>query len=400
MAAQLAFWSRPAATAMACLLVAACSSAPSSSPSGTSSATPAGASATPALEAAPIFVRKSGTRVLPGDWAVVAAADVNEDGKPDVVATTLASFGLGVLIGHGDGTFDDPADIDVSPTDFVRAADLDGDGHLDLVAAGERLAILRGTGDGTFEAPDYYDAGPHSADVELNLFGIAIADMTGDQSLDLVTTNWGASQLAILPGKGDGTFEAASLFPCVTCIQAAAVDLDRDGDTDVVTTSFIPPGPGSVFVFLNEGKGKLGKAVAYDPKGNAHALALGDLNRDGAVDAITGNDRTFNASVLLGRSDGTFGEARTYPAGNTHSIGVGDVDGDGNLDVMSASIFDTKVWFFRGVGDGSLVETQGVPALPAGGMALADLDGDGKLDLILGEANSDTNTQLIFAYLQ
>ena len=47
-----------------------------------------------------------------------------------------------------------------------------------------------------------------------------------------------------------------------------------------------------------------------------------------------------------------------------------------------------------------LVETQGVPALPANGMALADLDGDGKLDLILGEANSDTNTQLIFAYLQ
>jgi len=140
MAVQLASWSGPAATALACVLTAACGAGQTSPPGGTSGSTPTVVlSATPALEAAPAFARKSATHVLPGDWAVVAVADVNEDGKPDVVATTLTRFGMGVLIGQGDGTFADAADIEVAPTDFVRAADLDGDGHLDLIAAGLRF---------------------------------------------------------------------------------------------------------------------------------------------------------------------------------------------------------------------------------------------------------------------
>lgn len=391
-AVRVASLGRRVAAALACVTVAACGASGSPTPGTTPSP-----ESTPFLPAAPAFVRSSVTDILPGDWSVIATADANEDGKPDVLTTTLSRLGLGLLLGNGDGTFKEGADIEVAPSDFVRAADLDGDGHLDLIGAGEQLAVLRGNGDGTFKPPAYYDAGGHSADAELNVFGTTVADVNGDAIEDVIATNWRASRLAVFRGTGDGTLEPATFYPCATCINVAAADLDGDGDVDLATTSFMPGQPGSLFVFVNDGIGDFQGRASYDPKGNAHGLALADLNADGALDVITGNDRSYTVSVLLGTGDGTFGTARTYPAGNTHSIAVVDVDGDGRLDILSVSIDDAKVWFHRGTGDGSFVETQGIAAAVAGGLAAADMNGDGKPDLVLGSSNSH---QAISVYLQ
>ena len=97
------------------------------------------------------------------------------------------------------------------------------------------------------------------------------------------------------------------------------------------------------------------------------------------------------ALAQLGRGEGTFAEAKTYPAGNTHTIAVVDLDHDGRLDVLSGSFEHTKVWFYRGTGDGGLVGTQGIDTAPdtAQGLAAVDLNGDGKLDLALTESSVD-----------
>jgi len=78
---------------------------------------------------------------------------------------------------------------------------------------------------------------------------------------------------------------------------------------------------------------RLSEGVGYDPRGKVVAIALGDLNGDGALDVITGNDASNSLSVLVGGGDGTFADAQTYPAGNTHTVAVVDLDGDGKLDL-------------------------------------------------------------------
>ena len=97
------------------------------------------------------------------------------------------------------------------------------------------------------------------------------------------------------------------------------------------------------------------------------------------------------ALAQLGRGDGTFAEAKTYPAGNTHTVVAVDLDKDGKLDLLSASFKDTKIWFYRGIGDGGMTETQGIDTAPdtAQGLAAVDLNGDGKLDLALTESSVD-----------
>lgn len=384
----------PIATVIACLVLAACgasetTSAPASTPSAAETAVPSGKEI---AEPAPAFVHQYMTFVPVGESNDLAVADLNEDGKLDLV-TTSHLFGVVLLLGHGDGKFDAPLNLDVAPGDVVNAADLNGDGHMDLVAAGDQLTVLLGKGDGTFAPPVSYDAGSDVSNPKLNLHGLAVADLNADEIPDLVAVNWLTSQLSVLLGKGDGTLEPALLYSCPACLAVAAADLDLNGAVDVVAASYSPgfdpsfpaARPGSVFVLLNDGQGRLSEPVPYDSLGNAAAIALGDLNGDGALDVVTGNDRSYSVSVLLGRGDATFAPAQTYPAGHTYTVAVVDLDGDGKLDVLSGSFEDTNVRFYRGTGDGGLIETQGIEATPdvAQTIAAVDFNGDGKLDLVL-----------------
>lgn len=344
------------------------------------------------------FVRRDSKSINAGDWAVIDVADLNDDGRTDVVTTSRTIFGLGLLLGQGDGTFVKTPDIEVAPSDYVRAADLNRDGYIDLVGAGEQLAVLLGNGDGTFVSPAYYPVGDSSPAKELNLFGLDIADVNADQIPDIMVANWGDSKLGVLLGQGDGTFQPAILYSCRTCVQVAAGDLDDDGDFDVCATSFAIGALGRVMVFLNDGTGVFNEPVEYVPNGNAHAIALGDLNADGALDIVTGDDGSEKISVLLGLGDGTFAEAQTYAAGNTHVVAIADLNNDGLLDVLSGAIDHPGVGLYLGTGTAELIETEGIKSDFGNGMAVADLDGDGKLDLVLSSA--DGPFQIVSIFLQ
>ena len=335
----------------------------------------------------------------------IALADLNEDGNLDLVTASHTS-GVVVLFGHGDGTFEAAPDIKVAPGDVVRTADLNGDGHTDLVAAGDQLAVLLGKGDGTFSAPAFLAAGSDVSSPKLNLRGMVVADLNADAIPDLVAANWVTSEISVLLGNGDGSFQPPSLSSCPSCLAVAPGDVDGDGNVDVVAASFSPgtdPGtvarPGMVFVFLNDGAGGVSAPVGYDPSGNAATITLGDLNADGALDVVTGNDASDSLSVLLGNGDGTFAESQTYPTGNTYSVAVIDLDGDGRLDVLSGSPKQTKLWFYRGTGDGALVATQGIEVTPdvAQSVRAVDLNGDGKLDLALYYSGSRAVVSILLA---
>lgn len=324
-----------------------------------------------------------------GNSSDVVITNLNEDGNADLVVTSH-SQGVVAMLGDGAGTFTAIPDLGVDPSEIVRAADLNGDGHVDLVAAGDQLSVLLGAGDGTFAPVVSYDSGSDVSNTILNLLGLAVTDLNGDGSPDLVTVNYVTSQLSVLFGTAEGTFGAPVVLPCRGCVEVAADDLDADADPDIVTVNpgisyTMVMGQPSVAVFLNDGTGNLGEPVEYDPLGHAVTLALTDLNGDEAPDVVTGNDSSNTISVLIGNGDGTLGASTTYPSGNTHTVAVSDLDSDGTVDVLSGSFEENTVTVYNGTGDGRLIATPGVDAMSetARSLGVADFNGDGKPDLAL-----------------
>ena len=186
-------------------------------------------------------------------------ADVNGDGKLDLLAANLNNSTVGVLLGKGDGTFE-PVVTYASGGSFglsVATADVNGDDKPDVVVsscapAGHTscgfdnkhgvLGVLLGNGDGTLQSAVGYDSGGAYA------ASVTLADIDGDGNIDLVATNYGNGTVALLLGNGGGSFQpAVTFFPGTyspSTIQAA--DVNGDGRPDVVTG-----GIGAVGVLLN-----------------------------------------------------------------------------------------------------------------------------------------------------
>jgi len=189
----------------------------------------------------------------------VAIADVNGDKKPDLVVAnyclTECSYppvqgSVGVLLGNGNGTFKAvktyPSGGDGAVS--VAVADLNKDGKPDILVAncgpeacgpgspGGNVGVLIGNGNGTFKPVVNYPAANSP-------FDVVAADVNGDGKLDIVVSNWGtpnaatnAGAVTVLEGKGNGTFRPAQTFPSggAEAPSVAVADVNKDGRLDIV----------------------------------------------------------------------------------------------------------------------------------------------------------------------
>ena len=178
---------------------------------------------------------------MSGSGFELVATDVNKDGKLDLCIAMSDTTRVAVLLGKGDGTFVGAADYDttISSPYGIAVADLNHDGKADLVVtapASGRIAVATGNGDGTFNSPAIYAA-------TLSPFGgapspveVALADVNGDGSLDIVFTNSGNGMLGVLLNDGSGEFYGPSEFSVgVGAVAMAVADFNKDGWPDVVT---------------------------------------------------------------------------------------------------------------------------------------------------------------------
>jgi len=244
----------------------------------------------------------------------------------------------------------------------IAIADVNGDGKPDLVVSNNcadstcatdgTVAVLLGNGDGTFQAAVTYDSGGMETD------SVAVADLNGDGKPDLVAanfcsnatncSNFGPGSVSVLLGNGDGTFQTAVAYAAGgEAIFIAAEDVNGDGKPDVVIASCAGPGfgcaPGSVGVLLGNGDGTLQTVVNYPSGGDdPESLSLADVNGDGKLDAVVENEFSLSSlhggstiGVLLGNGDGTFQTAVAYDIGGVGGEAtVADVNGDGKPDVV------------------------------------------------------------------
>jgi hypothetical protein len=359
-----------------------------------------------------------GIQQFPSQWWY-ATADFNGDGYPDLLtSTTYANgsqpSGTGVYVspGVGDGSFGTAilSTVSFAPT-IVAAGDLNGDGKPDAVAVGSgaggaaTVAVLFGHGDGTLNGENDY-ALPDTGDTPARA---VIGDFNGDGHADIAVAMFGANPCSspcapgvyVLYGQGGGTFSAPVRVDSSTQPLLATADLNGDGLADlVVADAGVINGngaqaPGVLHVYLGQSSGEFKSLTPTIPTLFFSDVAVGDLNKDGKPDivaAATDTGLNIQVDVLLGHGDGTFAAAvPTVLSGGTADpppvIAVADFDGDGNPDV-AYFVPNAFSGILFGAGDGTLPTqinmTIFTPVFPGAPMAL-DLNGDKRPDLLFAD---------------
>jgi len=278
------------------------------------------------------------------------------------------------------------------------AGDFTGDGDLSLAfAAPYEVSVLLGNGDGSFQPPNFYDT------EDVSTCCLVAGDFTGDGHTDLavVGSDYNGSQVSVLLGNGDGTFQPQvtyALPPSSFPTGIVAGDFAGDGRIDLAVVGQNVDSQigndGEVWVLLGNGDGTFQPAVTYAlglsvgaVAGGSPQMVAGDFTGDGRTDlAITCADTADNAgevAVLLANSDGTFDPPVTYtvPEGAV-GIVAGDFTGDGRLDLAVANGAFDNVSVLLGNGDGTF-QSQATYPIPEIALAIVagDFNGDGRTDL-------------------
>jgi hypothetical protein len=324
------------------------------------------------------FGMSDAVRAYPGTSWQCVTGDFNGDGTPDLL---IFGVGNGTLLWQVFASVPGGKFVVLPFQNFpftniafpgISVLDLDGDGHLDLLIGN---LVVRGKGDGTFFNNDATIL-PVLAGGFIQAYA---ADINGDGKLDIVAVNapplpnvgTGTIQYAftVFRNDGAGTFTSLGSFPLAAsfdggtdlCCSAFNIfglsfaDLNGDGKTDVLSQSNrVPLGnsaqPNQLNVMLNNGDGTFGPAKAVD---TSSTLSLGydatesaDLNDDGKLDLVLGYSRDSGGNYVaaaLGNGDGTFGTIQQLLLGASLARGIPpfveliDFNLDGKVDAVLGS---------------------------------------------------------------
>lgn len=343
------------------------------------------------------------------------AADFNGDGKIDLAG---AGLNVRVMLGLGDGSFRSQVEYPAGGyTQDIAAGDLNNDGRTDLVVTNNNpqigLTIIMGNGDGTFGAPTSYanDAGADSPSV-------VIADFDRDGRLDVVAAHQiacfnapcvVADSISLWRGQGDGTLQPAQQIHVGSGLARLTVgDFDGDGNKDLgIAAAF-----GKVFVLLGNGDAtfrQLPDMLIVQGIDNTD-IDTGDFNNDGITDLAVAPDADHRTVVLLGNGDGTFRQSASIPDALQERVGeltIADFNNDGFQDVALGMALccslrgDGMFGVLYGNGDGTFkpVMRYLVPGFvvgTAGGYLMAsDVNGDGKQDIVLQVRGNNAGTTVL-----
>ena len=333
-----------------------------------------------------------------GEPLRVEAADIDGDGRPDLVVANAVSPGLVASRGDGSGGFGAPFVVDSDVAPAVAVGDLDGDGRPDLVhafgATGE-VRVFMADGAGGFIPSATLVVG-HT------VVALLIADLDGDGVPDLAAGTAGSNGIPILFGQGGGDFGAGPTLAVESApVALAAADVTRDGATDLAVITEYRRG-----LAVYAGDGVRGFSLFTELDGGAGPVALlqGDLDLDGRADLVVADRRGGDVTAFLGSPRGLPGDVGRVPLEDftPQAIVPGDFNGDGLADVAllrSVSGYSTRVveihlsdrrGGFKRSGTYSAGEAS-PPSFSSSSLGLeaADLDEDGHLDLIVPNDYSD-----------
>ncbi len=330
---------------------------------------------------------------VPGSTTIQAAFDTAmdettfKDTSSWVVSGSMSGLHRGVfLFGPGDSS------VRFTPNNSFRVGEvvtlvasnrLKGSGGSPFTPFVMAFTIIVPPSTGTFLPKTDYNVGSGP-------WSVAIADMNGDGSMDIVAAVPGPSNVAVLLNNGNGTFAAAVTYSTGLNPRSVALgDIDNDGDIDVVTAN---NGFTNVTVLKNNGDGTLGGRVDYSAGGNPSAATLADIDGDGYLDIVVTNGGANQVAVLINDGAGNFSAPHPYGAGIApYWSAVADMNRDGGLDVVAGnSLASSTVSILTNIGAGKVSLTS---SSAAGGflrfVGAADFTNDRRMDFFA--LNSSTN---------
>ena len=339
----------------------------------------------------------------------VAVGDFTGDGRLSIVTAddgfTTVPSDLSFLRGNGNGTFQEPVSLSLGGPggpSSLAVADLNGDGHLDIVADaytsdGGAVSVLLGRGNGTFQNTLTF---PVSNNPGFLPGRLALGNFSGDGHLDVVVTGGGGSNppvgLYLLPGNGDGTFQAPTPIAGTDDVPVVG-DFNGDGidDLAVASGSVIRSG-GSVAILL----GQPGSFFAFPSKflagAGATSVQSADFTGNGLNDLVTADSQDNTVSVALANGDGTFQPPVAYAVGqDPEALVLADVTGNGIPDLVVLNVGDRSVSVLLGNGDGTFQTAQTItlnfdPSFIPVRLALGDFTGAGHIDLAVLQRSPQT----------
>lgn len=339
-------------------------------------------------------LRFRGYHQVAGIADLLAAADIDGDGKADLITAGLGGTSISVRRGNGDGTFGTAASYSVGyAADFLTTADLNGDGRADVLVASAdsgKVSVLLGQANGSLGSAlsNTVGARPRS---------ITVADFNSDGTPDLAVANSMDNTVSVLLGNGDGTFQTGvTLAVGADARSVAATDFNSDGKADLVAANF---GDNTLSVFLGRGNGTFQTGPTLETGPGPFALVTADWLVDGRPDVAV---LQWNDQVRVFAGHGTqyltpgnvYDIVRRVPRDSDgdgyfdQAIITADFNGDGKPDLAAVNATRNAISVRLGVGDGTLADAIEV-AYPSGvapiSMVAGDFDGDGKTDLITGD---------------
>jgi trimeric autotransporter adhesin len=353
----------------------------------------------------------------------VAIGDLDGDGKPDVAVVNNGANSVSVFRNTSvsgtiaAGSFAPKVDFATGAQPYsIAIADINGDGKPDMVTANlaaNTVSVLRNTAtsgsiaSGSFAAKVDFATGS-------NPISVAVSDLNGDGKPDIAVANWASGSMSVLRNASTGSvittasFAAKVDFVSGTHPQSIATgDIDGDGKPDIIVAN---QGSTNVSVFRNTVAGGSITSTSFAPKvnfttgTNPYSIAIGDIDGDGKLDIAVANNGSNTVSVF--RNTATTGSITSsslalkvdYATGTTpYNVSIGDINGDGKPDLAVANSASATVSIIRNTSVSGSITSGSFAAkvdFTTGTsprfVAIADLDGDSKPDLAVANLLSNT----------
>ena len=350
-------------------------------PSATRTASP---TASP-TSAAPIPFIDSGQDLGQGNGVCIVAGDVDGDGDSDaLISYDDKPSALWLNDGKGKFTLSDQT---FKASTCAALGDLNGDKSLDIFfTEGTSDHVWLNDGKGKFTSSNQDLVSPESE-------GVALGDLDGDGDQDAFVVNWNGKPDQVFLNDGHGKFsDSAQQLGNWFGSDVALGDVDQDGDLDALVSNNGEASDNATVLWLNDGRAKFTDSQQRLGFTNASAVALGDLDGDGDLDAFIANSSHAGAdpadTVWLNDGKGVFSDSgQSLGSYYDLTVELGDLDGDGDLDAFMG-IWQGLPRIWLNDGKGNFVESKTrLVSVNNAGVVIADLDGDGDLDLF-----ASTNT--------